>query len=116
MSNQNKGKFGESLAVDYLKSLGYSILKRNYRCRMGEIDIIAKRCEDVIFVEVKSRSSDEYGAPSESVPVSKQKHIIKTALHYLGTNTEFEDNYRFDVIELLAGEINHIENAFGINW
>ncbi|NTW71709.1 MAG: YraN family protein [Eubacteriaceae bacterium] len=110
--NQIKGRYGEQIAVDYLKKTGYQILEKNYRCPLGEVDIIVQKGEDVVFVEVKTRTSDNYGLPGESVISRKQRHIIRSAMYYLAENNDFDRNYRFDVIEVLMNEINHIENAF----
>ncbi len=114
--NKEKGAMGENLAADYLRRQNYKILKTNYRSKAGEIDIIAKNNDDVVFVEVKTRSSTDYGNPGEALSKSKKRHIVKTAMHYLMEMDDFSNNYRFDVIEILPGEVNHIENAFGLNW
>ncbi|HAE62834.1 MAG TPA: YraN family protein [Eubacteriaceae bacterium] len=114
--NRDKGAMGESVAVEYLISKKYRILKTNYRSKAGEIDIIASKEEDVVFVEVKTRSTTKYGNPGEAISKSKKRHIIKTAMFYLVENDDFNGNYRFDVIEILSDKINHIKNAFGVNW
>jgi len=107
------GKKGEDAATDYLLSKGYQILKTNYRSRFGEIDIVARDADTVIFVEVKSLISAAIKAPSAQVDSKKQIKLAKTALQYISENDEnYELNYRFDVIEVLNNKINHIENAF----
>lgn len=109
----NSGKLGEDLVCVFLEKKGYNILERNFHSRWGEIDIIAKDGDAVVFVEVKTRKSSAFGAPAEYVTLAKKKKIIKTAFIYL--NGE-ECEMRFDVAEVFYGtenRINYIENAFG---
>ena len=110
----NSGKFGEEVTVKYLKDHGYEILERNFHSRWGEIDIIAKDGECVVFCEVKTRKSISYGRPSEYVTKNKMEKIIKTAMVYIGDK---EEEMRFDVSEVYIEKdgykINYIENAFG---
>ena len=111
------GKKAESLAALYLRMHGYRILDRNYNSRFGEIDIIAKYFNTVVFVEVKARGEGSLAAPACAVDVFKQKKIIKTAqLYILYKNLDGFD-LRFDVLELTKQgrntKINHIKNAFG---
>ncbi|MFN1911072.1 YraN family protein [Clostridioides difficile] len=73
MNNKEKGDFGEEIAVNYLLSKGAKILEKNYRLRIGEVDIIANIGDEVVFVEVKSRSNIKYGYPCESVDFKKEK-------------------------------------------
>ena len=110
--NRFIGKKGEDTATLFLKKKHYKILERNYRCRTGEIDIIAKDGSYVVFVEVKERKDDKLGMPSEYVTPSKQRKIISAARNYM-TENEIVDLYcRFDVVEICGDEINHMENAF----
>ena len=99
-------------AVSLSKKHGAKILEANYRRPTGEIDIIAKKGRRVLFVEVKRRSSLRYGRPSEAVNPAKQAHILRTAQLYLQENGLEDAPVRFDVIEVLPGEIRHIEGAF----
>ncbi len=112
----NRRKLGtewEERAVTYLKEQQYEILKQNYRCRYGEIDIIARKMQIIVFVEVKYRNSDTYGTAIEAVTVSKQNTIRKVAQHYLTTQLHsLEKPCRFDVIAIDQGKISHIQNAF----
>jgi len=114
------GCFGEDAACSYLEQQGYQILARNFRCKMGEIDIVAAKGEIIAFVEVKTRQSLLYGAPCEAVTWKKQRHIIKTASYYIHGNHRLDSrfSYRFDVIEVIvAGDITeflHIEGAFEV--
>ena len=113
------GVFGENLAVKLLESKGFEILERNFHSRFGEIDIIARDAEYLIFAEVKTRSiGASLGAPREAVDKAKQQKIIRTALHYL-QNSNLPLQPRFDVIEvyLTPGakhKIKHIQNAFEV--
>lgn len=115
------GAFGEDAACRYLKRHGYRIEGRNYGCRFGEIDIIARRGRFVVFVEVKLRKNDRHGAAAEFVTPAKQRRIIAAAQFWLQQNpTDLQP--RFDVIEVYAPqgletkrpEIDHMEDAFGI--
>lgn len=94
------GKKGEELTCFYLESLGYRILKRNFRYTNGEIDIIAEDNGELVFIEVKTRSNNRYGEPSESITKIKKKHLYRTAQLYLKINC-MEGRYtRFDVVEI----------------
>lgn len=107
------GNSGEDIAVQYLKSHGHIILKRNFYCKQGEIDIITKDKNEIVFIEVKSRSNTEYGLPSESVTKQKIQHLYKTAGYFLYKNKMLNEFVRFDVVEILikSGKfnINHIK-------
>ena len=106
------GKRGEALAEKYLKSQGFTLIQRNYRTPFGEADLLMKKGEDIVFVEVKTRTDDGYGTPAEAVTRTKIAHYKKIAAYYLSGKRE-EIAVRFDVVEVLAdGAINHIENAF----
>lgn len=110
--NKINGTIGEIDAEKYLKDKGFEIVKTNYRNRLGEIDIIAKDKNVLVFVEVKSRATLLYGRPCEAVDERKQHKIRKTAELYLLTTKNYYTDVRFDVIEILGDEINHIINAF----
>ena len=119
ISKNEFGKKGETIAVEYLKKHGYSILKRNFRfSRLGEIDIIAREKEYLCFIEVKTRKSTQFGMPSESVNTKKQEKIKKLSQIYLSNNNLNNQNMRFDIIEVLflknnnIPKINVIKNAF----
>lgn len=84
LTRQQKGRLGEEVACDWLQEHNYHILKRNWRCRSGEIDIVASREEMIIFIEVRSRSGTvQYGTPQESVDIRKMKQVRATASVYL---------------------------------
>lgn len=113
------GHLGEDRATEYLKSIGYEILDRNYRCKSGEIDIIAKDAQSncLVFAEVKSRRNNAYSAPSEAVNPSKQRKIIESCKQYLSANCPDEVNCRFDVMEVYYSNnqpvrVVHIIGAF----
>ena len=106
------GAIGETRAVEFLKKQKYKIIDRNYRCRQGEIDIIARDKKTIVFVEVKARESGEFGQPSEYVTKSKIDKLKKAAQLYLHENEMDDANARFDVVEILGEEINLIKNAF----
>lgn len=91
------GRKGEDLAVAHLLDSGYKLLDRNYRCRFGEIDIIARDGEFLVFVEVKARRSGAFGTPFEAVDLRKQQRICKVALHYINKHHLHEQPVRFDV-------------------
>lgn len=109
------GKIGEEIAVTYLKQNGYQIIEKNFECRQGEIDIIAKDKSDLVFVEVKTRSSVLYGLPKEAVDKRKEKHIYRSAEYYI--YRKHLENYpiRIDVIEILKKQgkfkVHHIKQA-----
>ena len=111
------GVTGERLAVDYLSGLGYEILQRNFRCRQGEIDIIARQAECLVFVEVRTKRGREFGAPEESVTSSKKEKLIALAAAYLQTLASPPLSWRIDVVAVeLAPDggilrLEHIENA-----
>lgn len=119
MSNQNQtlGKWGEELAAKYLANKGYSILSANYRTRYGEIDLVTEHLGIIIFVEVKTRSSTQFGFPEEAVTPKKQQHLVHAAELYLQAQNQLDSLWRFDVIAIRKGPdgkplITHFENAF----
>ena len=113
-NNQEKGLWGEELAEKYLLEKGFEIITRRYRTRYGEIDLIAKDNDVVVFVEVKARTLQTHGTPAEAVTPEKQRHLTKAALQYLQKNTGMDVPCRFDVVEiyLSSRHICHIPNAF----
>ncbi len=106
------GKRGEIAATKYLISLGYKILEKNYKTYIGEIDIIAKDEDTLVFIEVKTRTSDDYGVPSEAVTIKKQEKYYKVAWEYLIKTKNCDSPCRFDVVEIEDGKINLIKDAF----
>jgi len=114
------GQDGETLAAAFLEKKGYTIVTRNFRLKSGEIDIIARCKQTVVFCEVKARNTREFGEPFEAVTSYKQKRLKRLALAYLqgaeSRNVPIREfDYRFDIISIILGpepEITHIENAF----
>lgn len=106
------GNIGENVAVKFLKDKKYEILEQNYKNKIGEIDIIVKEKNIIIFIEVKSRESIKFGMPREAVTSYKQNKIRTVALSYLKQKRMLDYQCRFDVIEYLNGQITHIENCF----
>lgn len=110
-----KGKEGEDLAADFLKGLGYEIVERNYRHKRSEIDLIVKKDNWLVFVEVKMRSSDAFGFPEEFVDYKKAKNIVTGAEQYTYDN-KYDGNVRYDVVAIsMRGnepDIRHFEDAF----
>lgn len=100
MSTITIGDKGEDLACKYLQNQGYKILERNYRIRGGEIDIVAREKETLVFVEVKTRYSHEYGLPEESITPWKIKALLKTARFYIQKIKWGEKEYRLDFVSI----------------
>lgn len=112
MSKENLrfGRRGEDRAADFLVSRGYKLLQRNYKSKLGEIDIIARDKETVCFIEVKSRNTVRFGLPQEAVSRLKQKQIAKVATMFLKENNLLDSFARFDVVSVLfSGEKENIE-------
>lgn len=109
------GKLGEKKAVDYLRKK-FNIIATNYRTKVGEIDIIAKKGETIIFIEVKSRTSDLKGKPYEAVTSSKIKHLQRAINYYLSQNKLYPSSWRIDVVSiefasnLTVKKLQHFEN------
>jgi len=121
--NKKTGELGEEVAANFLISHGYRILERNFRCKGGEVDIIARDPEDksLVFIEVKARRGLSYGVPQLAVTPFKQRQISKAALTWLSKNRLHDTNARFDVIAILLhtdGQhtIDHIINAFELAY
>ncbi|MCI8646829.1 MAG: YraN family protein [Firmicutes bacterium] len=111
MNNMQLGKLGEDTVQSYLEQKGYKILCRNYRCRGGEIDIIASKGADLHFIEVKTRNGSLFGHPAESVTKEKKKHIKAAISSYLSQwpgSLWKAAPMQMDVVEV---EINHLENV-----
>jgi putative endonuclease len=114
---QRLGKEGERAAAEFLRARRLLVREVNFRCPSGEIDIIAEDGEVVVFVEVKTRSSENFGLPEEAVHYHKQKKIIQAALYYLQKHGLHDRDCRFDVISIMVKgnhieKIDHIIDAF----
>lgn len=121
--NKKTGELGEEISVNFLISRGYRILERNFRCKGGEVDIIARDPGDksLVFIEVKARKGLSYGVPQLAVTPFKQRQISKASLTWLSKNRLHDTNARFDVIAILLhtdGQhaIDHIKNAFDLAY
>ena len=106
---QQFGRAGENFAAEVLQQSGYEILQRNYRCRAGEIDLIAERDGDLFFIEVKSRRDTAFGQPCEAVTATKQQHMKRAAASFLSEQKCRWASFSFQVIEI---GFHQIENAF----
>lgn len=110
------GKRGEAIAMSHLQRLGYRILECNYRCPLGEIDIVARDGNTLVFVEVKSRKTEEFGDPELAVGKAKQRRMVLVSLHYLSQKDHPLLNVRFDVVAIKMlpdrTEVKLIRDAF----
>jgi putative endonuclease len=117
---QKTGKKGESIAARLLRKKGYQILEQNYRTRLGEIDIIARDRNTLVFVEVKARSSNRFGHPKSAITPQKQRKISMVALHYLKITNQMRSKARFDVIAIssthTSQKVELIRNAFDLAY
>lgn len=111
----NLGKTGEDVAEIYLLKKNYKIIERNFSCRQGEIDIIAKDKDEIVFIEVKTRTNKKYGQPIDAITYYKKKHMIKSINYYLYVRKLENAFVRIDVIEVYQKKdgfwINHIKGA-----
>lgn len=112
MNTRSVGSIGENIAVKYLEKRGYVILQRNFVARHGEIDIIAKDGEYIVFVEVKRRKTDKFGMPREAVTPYKQQTIAMCAKFWLTKNKLYGAPARFDVVEVQDKEVTLLVDAF----
>lgn len=114
MNNVQVGGIGEDIALHFLSKKGYRILEKNFRLRIGEIDIIASKDGCIVFAEVKSRRNLDFGYPCEAVDFRKRKKILLVAKSYIHMKRLYDADCRFDIIEVYLGEkrVNHIEDAF----
>jgi putative endonuclease len=118
VSKQNiyLGKSGEDTALNFLKENGYKILAKNYKTKLGEVDIIAYDKDTLCFIEVKTRGSLRFGSPQEAVSHFKQRQISKVALQFLKRNNLLNKKARFDVVSVIYAEdkpaFDLIKNAF----
>ena len=114
MNKRQLGGEYEKLAAEYLKAQGYVILEQNYRCRSGEIDLIAREGDYLCFIEVKYRRGISCGSPLEAVGLHKQMQILKVARYYLmKKKLNLDTACRFDVVAIEGNEITLLRNAFG---
>jgi len=120
MQEKELGKKGEEVALRFLKKNGYKIIEKNYVCKMGEMDIIAREKDTLVFVEVKTRTSMAFGPPQLAVNSTKQMQLSKVALYFLKEKRLEEVKARFDVVAVLlrprGDEIELIQDAFDLKY
>jgi putative endonuclease len=121
VNNKTLGARGEEIAVAYLKGQQFTIVERNFRCKAGEVDIVARDGKTVVFVEVKTRRTEAYGPPQLAVTPFKQRQISKAALTWLAKKRQEGASARFDVVAIMLREhevpaIEHIRNAFDLAY
>jgi len=104
LANKQLGDYGQKLAVDFLRGKGYLIVQENYFSRYGEIDIIAKEADQLVFVEVKTRTGTAYGLPEEAIDQAKIKKMLATIGAYLSAKEINNDNYRLDAVAIEIDE------------
>jgi putative endonuclease len=112
MERQALGIEGENLAVEEIERRGYAVLARRYRTRHGEIDIVARDGETVVFVEVKTKDTEEFGKAAEAVGVRKQQRIVSMAIDYLARNRLTAKPCRFDVVAIDGSVLTYYRGAF----
>ena len=111
-NNRALGAQAEELACKYLEKMNYKIIEKNFRCRTGEIDMIAFDKGVIVFIEVKYRKDCRLGHPREAVHYYKQRNITKVASYYLISKGQYDKSCRFDVVEIIGQNIKLIQNAF----
>ena len=117
MHSRDIGALGEKIAAEYLTGLGYMIRERNFRSREGEIDIIAEKDDFLVFIEVRTRTSNSYGTPEESVTAKKKERLIALAEAYIEDREDLPSSWRIDVVAIELGpkrkvaRLEIIENA-----
>jgi putative endonuclease len=117
INRKDTGTQGEIIAQNYLKKHGYHIIENNYRSRFGEIDIIAKHNDTLVFIEVRTKKNMSFGIPEESITNTKARHLIHTAYYYRQNHKNLPDSWRIDFLAIDLDEndkplrINLIENA-----
>jgi putative endonuclease len=109
---QRLGAAGEDLAARWYEQAGYQVVARNWRCRDGELDLVLRSRRTVVFCEVKTRTSDRFGTPAEAVTMTKQRRIRGLAARFLRENPQHCQAIRFDVVAVLGGKVEVVEDAF----
>jgi putative endonuclease len=111
--HQRLGSRGEALAAAWYEAADYAVVARNWRCREGEIDLVVRRPGEIVFCEVKTRTSDRFGVPAEAVTVAKQRRLRVLAARFLASCPgDAGRRVRFDVVSVVAGRVQVIEAAF----
>ena len=116
LSKTLQGKAGESLACRYLEQQGLTLVERNFRCRRGELDLIMRDGDQLVFVEVRSHRNRGYGTPAETITKTKQSRLVRAALYYLQRRRWCSVSCRFDVIAITLAPnedtVEWVKNAF----
>ena len=109
------GRIGENIIADYITKLGYKVVERNFECNQGEIDIVAKDKEELVFIEVKTRTDISYGEASEAVTNTKKRHLINSIKYYIYQQKLENQPIRIDVAEVYINKgkvkVNYIKQA-----
>ncbi|MCE0722063.1 YraN family protein [Legionella resiliens] len=113
-----KGRIAEEKALAYLQKQGLELITKNYNCRLGEIDLIMRDKEQLVFIEVRSRVSMQFGGGIASVTYAKRQKILRTAAHYMLQHQNHNDALRFDVVSIdgKSASINWVKDAFGTDY
>lgn len=112
LASGDMGRAAEDRAARHLEMLGYQLLERRYRTRLGEVDIIARDGATIVFVEVKARTRPGFGGPASAVTAAKRSRLAKTAATYLQARHLWSAAVRFDVLSILDGKLEHLKDAF----
>lgn len=119
MKRKETGDLGERLAGEFLRERGYTIIEKNYRCAEGEVDIVARQADDLVFVEVRTKRSRMFGSPEESITPAKQEKLRTVSAHYRETHEDLPESWRIDVVAIELNRDNRpsrievIKNAVG---
>jgi putative endonuclease len=113
-SKIQRGASAEAIAARLLTAAGYRIVERNFRCKVGELDIVARDGDVLVFVEVRSRSDDEHGNAVEMIRRTKQRRVARVAAYYLATAKPVFEQCRFDIVAVTAGEPILLKDAFRV--
>ena len=116
LPRQEMGREGEEAAERHLEAIGLRILERRWRCRVGEIDLVAEDGELLVFVEVKARGGEGFGRPAESITAAKRRRLTRVARWFLAERNADERRCRFDVVEVVGPEVRHLVDAFRPGW
>ena len=115
-SRRETGRYGEALAERYLIEAGYEIIAKNWRCAVGELDLITRQGETLVFVEVRTRRGVQLGSPEESITPAKQAKLIELAYTFLAENALEDDIWRIDVIAIVLNRQNEVQRLNHIEW
>jgi putative endonuclease len=112
MQRKATGALGEKYARDFLKKRGYRLLETNYRCPHGEIDIIARHKDSVVFIEVRTKTSHAFGSPEESISFTKRNHMRASAFHYVQSHRDLPEQWSIGLVAIElepSGKVSRIE-------